>query len=49
MPMEVVAYGLEDNDTAYGFKYGPTVLAAKLGKDYWNETVWAGANLSAAK
>ena len=47
-PMKVVAYGLSDNNTVYGFKYGPTVLAAKLGTDKWDTTVWAGANLAAA-
>ncbi len=46
--MKVMAYGLPDNSTVYGFKYGPTVLAAKLGKDKMNNTVWAGANLRAA-
>lgn len=46
-PMEVKAFGLPDNTSAYAFKYGPTVLAAKLGTEEWNETVWAGANLSA--
>ena len=46
-PMEVKAFGLPDNTSVYAFKYGPTVLAAKLGTEEWNETVWAGANLSA--
>ena len=47
-PMKVVAYGLPDNDTVYAFKYGPTVLAAKLGTEKMDEKVWAGANLEAA-
>ena len=46
-PMEVVAYGLPDNDTVYGFKYGPTVLAAKLGTSRYGSTVGAGVNLTA--
>lgn len=46
-PMEVEAFGLPDNNTVYGFKYGPTVLAAKLGTARMTETTWAGANLSA--
>ena len=46
-PMEVKAFGLPDNTSVYAFKYGPTVLAAKLGTEEWNDTVWAGANLSA--
>lgn len=46
-PMEVKAYGLADNSTVYGFKYGPTVLAAKLGKESMSKTTWAGANLTA--
>ncbi len=47
-PMEVTAYGLPDNITVYGFKYGPTVLAAKLGKEKMDSTVWAGVDLRAA-
>lgn len=46
-PMAVQAVGLPDNDTVFGFQYGPTVLAAKLGTDKMSETVWAGANLNA--
>lgn len=46
-PMEVKAYGLADNSTVYGFKYGPTVLAAKLGKESMSKRTWAGANLTA--
>lgn len=46
-PMEVKAFGLPDNTSAYAFKYGPTVLAAKLGTAEWSDTVWAGANLFA--
>lgn len=46
-PMEVKAFGLPDNSTVFGFKYGPTVLAAKLGTDLMDKTTWAGANLTA--
>lgn len=45
-PMEVKAFGLPDNKSVFAFKYGPTVLAAKLGTEEWNDLVWAGANLS---
>lgn len=47
IPMEVRAVGLPDSETAFGFKYGPTVLAAKLGTEHMSETTWAGVNLSA--
>ncbi len=33
LPMEVKAYTLPDNDSAYAFKYGPIVLSADLGTD----------------
>lgn len=46
-PMEVKAVGLADNDSVFAFQYGPTVLAAKLGTEEWNDAVWAGANLTA--
>ncbi|MEY8515620.1 beta-L-arabinofuranosidase domain-containing protein [Lachnospiraceae bacterium 29-84] len=46
-PMEIVAYGLPDNDFVYAFQYGPTVLAAKLGTEEWNDAVGAGVNLTA--
>lgn len=46
-PMSVDAYGLPDNNTVYAFRYGPTVLAARLGKEKMNSTTWAGANLTA--
>lgn len=46
-PMKVTAYGLDDNNTVYGFKYGPTVLAAQLGTEKMKDTTWAGANLTA--
>lgn len=46
-PMEVKAFGLNDNSTVFGFKYGPTVLAAKLGTAKMDKTTWAGANLTA--
>lgn len=52
-PMTVQAIGLPDNDTVYAFRYGPTLLAAKLGTERMELTngdnlTWAGANLSAA-
>lgn len=47
-PMKVTAHRLPDNSKAYAFMYGPTVLAAKLGTDKWNDVTWAGANLEAA-
>ncbi len=33
LPQEVIAYSLPDNANAYGFKYGPIVLSAELGKE----------------
>lgn len=48
-PMEVKAFGLPDDSTVYGFKYGPTVLAAKLGTERMKDTTWAGANLTAPR
>lgn len=45
-PMEVKAFGLPDNDTVFGFMYGPTVLAAPLGKERWSEVGYAGVNLN---
>ena len=52
-PMTVQAIGLPDNDTVYAFRYGPTLLAAKLGTERMDlnngdNLTWAGANLSAA-
>ena len=32
IPMEITAYPLPDNKAVYGFKYGPIVLSAELGK-----------------
>ena len=32
IPMEVKAYNLPDKTSVYGFKYGPVVLSAELGK-----------------
>lgn len=46
-PMAVDAFGLPDNNTVYAFRYGPTVLAAKLGTEKMTSTTWAGANLTA--
>ncbi len=33
IPMEVVAYGLPDNENVVAFKYGPVVLSANLGTE----------------
>ena len=46
-PMSVDAFGLPDNNTVFAFRYGPTVLAARLGKEKMASTTWAGANLTA--
>lgn len=46
-PMAVDAFGLPDNNTVFAFRYGPTVLAAKLGNEKMKSTTWAGANLTA--
>lgn len=46
-PMSVDAFGLPDNNTVFAFRYGPTVLAARLGKEKMTSTTWAGANLTA--
>lgn len=46
-PMTVEAVGLPDNDHVFAFRYGPTVLAAKLGKERMDETTWVGIDLTA--
>lgn len=47
-PMKVKAIGLPDNDTVFGFQYGPTVLAARLGRERWGVTGgYAGRDLTA--
>ena len=33
IPMEITAHALPDNKAVYGFKYGPVVLSAELGKE----------------
>ena len=33
IPMEITAYALPDNKAVYGFKYGPVVLSAELGRE----------------
>lgn len=54
-PMQVDAFGLPDNNEVYAFRYGPTVLAAKLGKRKMSDdpantyNTWAGANLTAPR
>ena len=46
-PMSVESVGLLDQDAVFAFRYGPTVLAAKLGKEKMGETTWAGIDLTA--
>ncbi len=46
-PMSVESVGLLDQDAVFAFRYGPTVLAAKLGKKKMGEATWAGIDLTA--
>ena len=46
-PMSVESVGLLDQDAVFAFRYGPTVLAAKLGKVKMGEATWAGIDLTA--
>lgn len=46
-PMSVESVGLLDQDAVFAFQYGPTVLAAKLGKEKMGEATWAGIDLTA--
>lgn len=46
-PMSVESVGLLDHDAVFAFRYGPTVLAAKLGKEKMGEATWAGIDLTA--
>ena len=46
-PMSVESVGLLDLDAVFAFRYGPTVLAAKLGKEKMGEATWAGIDLTA--
>ena len=46
-PMSVESVGLLDQDAVFAFRYGPTVLAAKLGKEKMGESTWAGIDLTA--
>lgn len=46
-PMSVDSVGLLDHDAVFAFRYGPTVLAAKLGKEKMGEATWAGIDLTA--
>lgn len=54
-PMGVDALGLPDNEEVYAFRYGPTVLAARLGTSKMStdpnnsNNTWAGANLTAPR
>lgn len=54
-PMGVDVFGLPDNNEVYAFRYGPTLLAAKLGTKKMstdpsnNYNTWAGANLTAPR
>ena len=45
--MSVESVGLLDQDAVFAFRYGPTVLAAKLGKEKMGEATWAGIDLTA--
>ena len=47
-PMSVESVGLLDQDAVFAFRYGPTVLAAKLGKEKMGEATWAGIDLTAS-
>ena len=46
-PMSVESVGLLDQDAVFAFRYGPTVVAAKLGKEKMGEATWAGIDLTA--
>ena len=46
-PMSVESVGLLDQDAVFAFRYGPTVLAAKLGKEKMGEATWSGIDLTA--
>ena len=46
-PMSVESVGLLDQDAVFAFRYGPTVLAAKFGKEKMGEATWAGIDLTA--
>ena len=46
-PMSVESVGLLDQNAVFAFRYGPTVLAAKLGKEKMGEATWAGIDLTA--
>ena len=46
-PMAVDAHGLPDNNSVFAFRYGPTVLAARLGKEKMDQTTGAGVDLTA--
>lgn len=46
-PMSVESVGLLDQDAVFAFRYGPTVLAAKLGREKMGEATWAGIDLTA--
>ena len=46
-PMSVESVGLLDQDAVFAFRYGPTVLAVKLGKEKMGEATWAGIDLTA--
>ena len=45
LPMKVVAYNLPDGKYTYGFKYGPVVLSALLGKKDFIDTT-TGVNVT---
>ncbi len=45
LPMKVVAYGLQDSENTFAFKYGPWVLSASLG-DKDMQTTSTGVNVT---
>ena len=45
LPMEVRAYGLPDDETVFGFKYGPVVLSAELGTEEMDKFSGCGASV----
>lgn len=45
LPMEVRAYGLPDDGSVYGFKYGPVVLSAELGTEEMDKFSGCGASV----
>lgn len=46
LPMAVKAYGLPDDDTVFGFKYGPVVLSAELGQEEMDKRTACGVSVT---